>query len=96
MISDDCSQPEADSRLQAAVAGDRRFVLSRSPRRLGFYRNFERALALVAGQAEYVALADQDDVWRPDKLAVLLAEIGDAELVYSDARVVAERRAADL
>ena len=89
VISDDGSAPEAYARLQAAVAGDRRFVLSRSSRRRGFYRNFERALALVAGQADYVALADQDDAWRPDKLAVLLAEIGDAQLVYSDARVVA-------
>ena len=26
----------------------------------------------------YVALADQDDVWHPDKLAALLAEVGDA------------------
>ena len=36
----------------------------------------------------YVALADQDDAWHPDKLATLLAELGDAQLVYSDARVV--------
>ncbi len=37
----------------------------------------------------YVALADQDDVWHADKLEVLLAELGPAQLVYSDARVVA-------
>ena len=36
-----------------------------------------------------MALADQDDRWHPDKLAALLAGIGDAQLVYSDARVVA-------
>jgi len=35
-----------------------------------------------------VALGDQDDVWRPEKLERLLAEIGDAELVYSDMRIV--------
>ena len=34
-------------------------------------------------------MADQDDVWRPDKLALLLARIGNAQLIYSDARVVA-------
>ena len=58
------------------MAGDERFVLSRSPRRLGFYRNFERALALVPRDADYVALADQDDAWHPDKLERLLAGIG--------------------
>ena len=88
VISDDCSSPERYAAIEAAIAGEPRFVLSRSPRRLGFYRNFERALALVPEHAEYVAMADQDDDWRPDKLAVLLARIGGAQLVYSDARVV--------
>lgn len=88
VISDDCSQPEHYARLQAAVADDDRFVVSRSPRRLGFYRNFERALTLVAGDADYIALADQDDIWRPEKLTVLLEALGGAQLVYSDARVV--------
>src|SRR2546423_4675828 len=32
-------------------------------------------------------MADQDDVWNREKLEVLLREIGDAQLVYSDARV---------
>ena len=89
VISDDCSSPESSSRLRAMIAGDERFILSRSERRLGFYRNFERALSLAPAEAELIALADQDDSWRPDKLAVLIDAIGDAQLVYSDARVVA-------
>ena len=88
VISDDCSQPEHYARIEAAIAGDDRFVVSRASSRLGFYRNFERALSLVPNDVEYVALADQDDVWRPEKLAALLAVIGGAQLVYSDARVV--------
>ena len=67
---------------------DPRFTVSRSPRRLGFYRNFERALTLAPTEAELIALADQDDRWHPDKLATLVAGLGDAQLVYSDARVV--------
>jgi GT2 family glycosyltransferase len=88
MISDDSSSPERFAALQKAVAGDPRFVVSRSPGRLGFYRNFERALALAPAGAEYVALADQDDRWHPDKLERLIAELGSARLVYSDARIV--------
>jgi hypothetical protein len=35
-----------------------------------------------------VALCDQDDRWHPDKLAVLRAALGSAQLVYSDQRLV--------
>jgi glycosyltransferase involved in cell wall biosynthesis len=88
VISDDCSSPARFAALEALVAGDPRFVVSRSPQRLGFYRNFERALALAPREAEHIALADQDDIWYPDKLAALLAARRDATLVYSDARIV--------
>ena len=87
-ISDDRSRPDAYARLREAVGDDPRFVLARSEQRLGFYRNFERALTMAPAQAAFVALADQDDDWRPGKLATLLAAIGDAPLVYSDARIV--------
>jgi glycosyltransferase involved in cell wall biosynthesis len=88
VVSDDCTPAPAFERMREVLDGDRRFVLSRSDRRLGFYENFERALALVRSSTPYVALADQDDRWYPDKLRTLLASLGDARLVYSDQRVV--------
>jgi glycosyltransferase involved in cell wall biosynthesis len=88
LISDDCSGPDAYERLAAVVAEDPRFVLSRSDRRQGFYLNFERALSLVPRTVSFVALADQDDRWHPEKLDVLSGSIGSARLVYSDARIV--------
>jgi glycosyltransferase involved in cell wall biosynthesis len=88
VISDDCSSRAGAEALARAVGDDPRFEISRSPRRLGFYRNFERALTLAPAEAQLVALADQDDRWHPDKLATLVASLGDAQLVYSDARVV--------
>jgi glycosyltransferase involved in cell wall biosynthesis len=88
LISDDCSSPEHFERIKAVVGGDTRFALSRSERRLGFYRNFERALEMVPADADLVALCDQDDRWHPDKLRVLRGALGDAVLVYSDQRLV--------
>jgi glycosyltransferase involved in cell wall biosynthesis len=88
VISDDCSDPEAFARLEAEVSGDPRFVLSRGERRLGYYRNFERALSMAPRSADYVTLCDQDDRWHPAKVERLLEEIGDSQLVYSDARIV--------
>ena len=88
VISDDCSEPERFAAITSEIGDDPRFVVSRSPRRLGFYANFERALSMAPVDAEYVAMADQDDAWYSDKLATLLAGIRDAQLVYSDARIV--------
>jgi glycosyltransferase involved in cell wall biosynthesis len=88
VISDDCSSPERFAAMKRVLAGDPRFTLTRSPRRLRFYHNFERALSLSPPGADFVAMADQDDYWFPDKLEILLREIGHAQLVYSDARIV--------
>src|SRR5206468_8655843 len=89
LISDDHSAPERFDQVRKVVAGDPRFVdVSRSSRRRGFYRNFERALEMVPPEAELVALCDQDDRWYPEKLEVLRAALGDARLVYSDQRLV--------
>jgi glycosyltransferase involved in cell wall biosynthesis len=88
LISDDSSSDEGLGRLAALTDGDPRFVVSRSESRLGFYRNFERALSMAPASADFVTLCDQDDRWHPAKLERLLEGIGDAQLVYSDARIV--------
>lgn len=90
LISDDRSSEKHFDRLRGLTADDPRFALSRAEERLGFYLNFERALKMVPPQAALVALADQDDRWYPEKLAELLAARGDAQLVYSDMRIVDE------
>jgi hypothetical protein len=88
VVSDDASSPERFAGLLDVIGGDPRFVVSRSERRLGFYRNFERAIALAPPEAELFALCDQDDRWRPEKLGVLRDALGAAGLVYSDQRLV--------
>ena len=87
-VSDDCSRPDVYRRIEAELAGDDRFVLSRSERRLGVYRSFERALGMVPPDATLVALCDQDDRWYPEKLTRLRGAIAGAELAYSDQRLV--------
>ena len=88
LISDDNSSPHAFAAIERVVGGDPRFLVSRSERRLGFFSNFERALSMAPASARFIALADQDDSWYPEKLQVLKASIGDAAIAYGDARVV--------
>jgi glycosyltransferase involved in cell wall biosynthesis len=87
VISDDASGEQHFAEIADVVGADPRFVVSRSPERLGFYNNFERALRLAPAEADLLALCDQDDVWHPDKLEVLRGALGSAQLVYSDQRL---------
>ena len=91
VISDDHSPPERLATMREIVGDDDRFALHASGERLGFYGNFQRALALAPAEARYVGLADQDDRWHPDKLEVLVRELDSgAALAYSDTRVIDE------
>lgn len=62
--------------------------LLRNSQRLGVVGNFSRAIAACEGGC--IALADQDDVWRPDKLARLAQalEIPGTVAAFSDAEIV--------
>jgi glycosyltransferase involved in cell wall biosynthesis len=61
----------------------------RNPKNLGLVGNFERVLReCYAGGAPFVALADQDDIWRPAKIETLLRHIGDASLIFNPAEWV--------
>ena len=47
--------------------------------------------AQAPGDADFIALCDQDDVWRPDKIETLLAAFRpNQQLIFSDARVMDE------
>jgi len=92
IISDDASKGSNWATLEAICRLDpRRIRLQRHSERLGFYRNFERALSYVPDTAKMIALADQDDEWYPEKLQRLASRLQaeDApQLVYSDMRIV--------
>jgi glycosyltransferase involved in cell wall biosynthesis len=45
--------------------------VERNPERLGYTKNFERAISLCTG--DLVCLSDQDDSWFPDKIASVIA-----------------------
>ena len=92
IIADDNTSNERWDRVRLAVKGDKRFVLFQSQTRLKFYDNFQNALSRAPADADFIALCDQDDVWRLDKIETLLAAFHDKhQLVFSDARVVNEK-----
>lgn len=76
VVSDDAST-DGTPELLTAYTGRVPVRLVASGERVGIVRNFERALAGCRG--EYIALADQDDVWAPEKIADLMRELQLAE-----------------
>lgn len=93
VVSDDCS-------TDATVAITNEFksqcsfpiIILQNKQRLGLNKNFEQAIRHCTG--DIIALCDQDDYWKPEKLAIQLDELeGNPELdaVFSDAEVVDEQ-----
>lgn len=85
LVNDDASNDGTVEILEEySKAGVLRYRVN--PERLGVVKNFEVALGLAEG--EYVALSDQDDIWEPEKIEILVREIGAHPMVFSDASLV--------
>ncbi|WP_429329103.1 glycosyltransferase family 2 protein [Paraburkholderia atlantica] len=76
VVSDDASR-DGTRELLASYTGRVPVRLVGDGTRAGIVGNFERALAGCRG--DYIALADQDDVWAPEKVADLMREVRRAE-----------------
>lgn len=81
IICDDNSTDSTYTILCEYASFDSRIKLFKNDTNLGLVKNFERALSLSSG--EYIALADQDDIWLPEKIKTLLNEIGNYDLICS-------------
>jgi glycosyltransferase involved in cell wall biosynthesis len=86
VVVDDASTDESSEILRQYTLHYPQLKYYSNPVNIGVVKTFERALTLAKG--EFIAFADQDDVWLPHKLEVLLANIGDAWMVHSDAVLV--------
>ena len=92
VICDDGSTDETQALLkQFAAISHVPVSLHFNEKNLGSVRNFEKAINLCTG--DVIALSDQDDVWRTDKLQLIesaFRQTPKAGLVFSDAEIVDE------
>ncbi|HEV2607076.1 MAG TPA: glycosyltransferase family 2 protein [Xanthomonadaceae bacterium] len=86
VVVDDGSSDGTAAILDEYAARDARIRWQGNERNLGPTANFERAMSLCGGK--FIAPCDQDDLWHPEKLARLLAAIGDHDLAYCDSDYV--------
>ena len=86
IITDDGSTDKTIDIIEKYQKADKRIKLYKNKKNLGFIKNFEKAISLCDGA--YIALADQDDIWKSEKLKTFLYEIKDNLLIYSDAELI--------
>lgn len=87
-LTDDASGPSTQHLLASLCEADARCTWATGPR-VGSSANFGRGLAHAPRDVAAILLADQDDVWDPDKAATLVAALEDGHLLaHSDARLI--------
>ena len=79
---DDASSDASLAILQEYALRDSRIRLILNPVNQGLLATFETGIRAAKG--EIVALADQDDVWMPEKISLLAGAIGSHSLIYAD------------
>ena len=95
VVGIDGHDPETHRFVRDLLADDARFSVHHFGDNVGVYRHFERLLALLPlAEVGWVALADQDDDWYPEKLTLLLPVLTSPGVtaVVGRARVVADGR----
>lgn len=90
VVCDDCSQDETIDILEKfSKIAPFHVDIYKNKKNIGSTKNFEQAIQLC--NADLIALADQDDVWIPDKLLKLTIQLDshpNAGFAFSDASMV--------
>ena len=88
IISDDCSKDSTVEILRQYEKKDERVIVYAQEQNLGVVKNVEFLLRKV--ENPYYMLADQDDVWTPEKVEKTLEKLKqeNADLVFGDLEIV--------
>lgn len=82
IISDDSSTDGTQEIIQQYALVDQRIRYFFNETNHGFNKNFEKAILLCS--AEYIAIADQDDIWEPNKIEAMMKHWpDDCNFIYS-------------
>lgn len=86
IVCDDCSADNTVNIIKDYATKDSRIKIYTNVRNLGFKKNFEHILTLCHGG--YIAFCDQDDIWVPDHLQILLEKIENHDCVCANAQMI--------
>ena len=88
IICDDLSNDSTVKVIEEYQRTDSRIKLFINKSNLGFKKNFEKSILLCNG--EYIALSDQDDIWKVNKIEILMSKIDSYDLIHSASSLIDE------
>jgi glycosyltransferase involved in cell wall biosynthesis len=86
LVVDDCSTDGTWDILQEYAAKHSNFIVIRNEKNIGYVKNFEKGMLLAKG--EFICPSDQDDVWHPEKTALLIKEREDHAIIYCNSELI--------
>ena len=94
LISDDSSSDNTVGIINEMSSLDKRIVLVNCERQGGVIENFAKALEFV--EADHIFFCDQDDIWPPERLDVMLSEFLSIEsdvplMLFTDLKLIDEK-----
>ncbi|MDJ0625421.1 MAG: glycosyltransferase [Candidatus Caenarcaniphilales bacterium] len=93
IIQDDFSGKKEFKEILSVISEDERFSIEKNKENLGVFKTFEAGLRRVPPNCNFIALADQDDIWNENKLEVCVRELQsntEIALVHSDLELIDE------
>lgn len=86
VVASDDASTDGTLEILARYGRERGLRFAANEQRVGLVANFERAMRLATG--DLIALSDQDDIWKPKKIATLVENLGTASLIYGNCQDV--------
>lgn len=86
VVVDDCSIDQTIDIVRQYAYQHPAIKLYVNETNLGYVKNFEKGMVLASG--DYIAPSDQDDIWLPEKISVLINEINDYAIVYCNSTLI--------
>jgi glycosyltransferase involved in cell wall biosynthesis len=88
LVCDDASSDNTPHIIQGYAARDNRIVPVFHQKNIGLHTNLESGLRAAKGT--YIAISDQDDIWKLEKIELLLKHIGNKMAIFSDSQLIDE------
>ncbi|MDD5272938.1 MAG: glycosyltransferase family 2 protein [Methylovulum sp.] len=83
---DDCSTDNTISILNEYATRHANFTVIQNEKNIGYQKNFEKGFLLAKG--DYIAPCDQDDIWLPTKVEILVSHIGSHAIAYCNSAFI--------